>query len=394
MNYAHTLTAASLATLLLAGPAGSETKPAFFVAKLGNGLSVGFALVRSSANQPGGAFGEVVFPRSSGLSRVLYDEQESAYFGYRLDVSRSDKRLKVTILPLSTDVADELRGRAACADCKSPKLLSGALSRIPAPLLLADGDVMTIELLVNPATGEKIVDVVKLATQPFEAEAMRAPAERILDALKTTQRADILTARGDFDAAIREYRHALEQNPNDATVRNKLGICHQQIKESGRAEDQYRQALRLNPNYAEAWNNLGSLAHGNGDYKQAIKYYQKAVGLRPNFATAYRNLGAADFALGQIEDGLAAWEAAYRIDPSVLSTSAGSSVAGGGLEAGEQYFYFAKICAKKGQVENAILFLKQAQTAGFDDWKRVANDSDFAAIVHDPRYLDLTGAKK
>ena len=394
MNYAHTLTAASLATLLLAGPAGSATKPSFFVAKLGNGLSVGFALVRSGASQPGGALGEVVFPRSSGLSRVLYDEHEGAYFGYRLDVSRSDKRLKVTILPLSSDVADELRGRAACADCRLPKLLSGALSRIPAPLLLADGDVMTIELLVNPATGEKIVDVVKLATRSFEAEDMRAPAERILDALKTTQRADILAAREDFDAAIKEYRHVLEQNPNDATVRNKLGICHQKIKEPGRAEDQYRQALRLNPNYAEAWNNLGSLAHSNGDYKQAVKHYQKSVSLRPGFATAYRNLGAALFALGQIDDGLAAWEAAYRIDPSVLSTSAGSSVAGGGLEAGEQYFYFAKICAKKAQIDNALFFLKQAQTAGFSDWKKVASDPSFEAVIRDPRYLELTGAKK
>ena len=393
MNCTQALAAAFAAALLSASPASSETKPEFFVAKLENGVSVGFALVRSGAEQPGNALGEVFFPRSSGLSRVLYDEKEGIYFGYRLEVSSSDKHLKVTILPLNGDIAHELSNRAACAGCKSPKLLPGALSRVPAPLTVADGDVVTIELLVNHATGEKIVDVVRLATRAFEAEAMRAPAERILDALKTTQHADIFAARGDTDAAIKEYRRALEQNPNDATVLNKLGICYQQLKQPGRAEDQYRQALRINPNYAEAWNNLGSLAHSSGNYKQAIKYYQRAVSLRPNSATAYRNLGAADFALGQLEDGLAAWEAAYRIDPSVLNTSGGSSVAGGGLEPGEQYFYFAKICAKKGQIDNALLFLKQAQTASFRDWKRVANDADFAAVVRDPRYLELKGAK-
>jgi tetratricopeptide (TPR) repeat protein len=394
MNCSQALTAAFAAALLSASQANSATKPEFFVAKLENGVSVGFALVRSGADQPGNDLGEVIFPRSSGLSRVLYDETAGTYFGYRLEVSSSDRRLKVTILPLNGDIAHELNSRAACAGCKSPKPLPGALSRVPAPLTVADGAVVTIELLVNQATGEKIVDVVKLALQPFEAEAMRTPAEHVLDALKTTQRADILAARGDYDAAAGEYRRALEQNPNDPTVRNKLAICYQQVNQPGRAEEQYRQALRINPNYAEAWNNLGSLAHSNGNYKQAIKHYQKAVSLRPNFATAYRNLGAADFALGQIEDGLAAWDAAYRIDPSVLNASAGSSVAGGGLEPGEQYFYFAKICAKKGQIDNALLFLKQAQTASFKDWKRVANDTDFAAVVHDPRYLELTGAKK
>jgi Flp pilus assembly protein TadD len=394
MSNVRALTAASLVALLWVRPAASETKPAFFVAKLGNGLSVGFALVRSGADGPGGAFGEVVFPRSSGLSRVLYDEGEGAYFGYRLDVSRSDKRFKVTIQPLNSDVADELRSRTACPSCKPPKLLSGALSRIPAPVTLSDGDVMTIELLFNPTTGEKIVDVVKLASRPFEAEAMRAPAERILDALKTARRADVFAARRDYDAAIKEYRRALEQNAQDSSVLNKLGICYQQLKRTGRAEDYYRQALRINPGYAEAWNNLGSVAHGDGDYKQAIKYYEKAISTRPSFATAYRNLGAAYVALGQVDAALAAWESAYHIDPSILSSSAGSSVAGQGLEASEQYFYFAKICAKKGQIDNALFFLKQAQTSGFDDWKRVQSDRAFEVVIRDARYIEMTGAKK
>lgn len=391
MTCAHHLLTGLAAALALAAPVRSQTKPEFFVAKLENGVSVGFAFVRSGADRPGGAYGEAVFPRSSGLSRVLYDETAGVYFGYRLEVSRSDKRLKATILPLSADTARELQKHVTCRDCKPPKPLSGALSRIPAPLTLPDGDLLTIELLFNPATGEKILDVVKLSTSPFNAETMRAAAERILDATRTTQRADILAARGAYDRAIDEYRHALELNPNDATVQNKLGICLQQLKQPRRAEDQYRQALRINPHFAEAWNNLGSIAHGNGDYKQAIKHYQKAIALRPAFATAYRNLGAAHFALEQLEDGLAAWESAYRIDPSVLSTSVGSSIAARGMGAGEQYFYFAKICAQTSQVDNALHFLKQAKDAGFRSWKKVDDDRSFEAVVRDPRYKELTG---
>jgi tetratricopeptide (TPR) repeat protein len=387
-----TLTGVAL-SLLLVAPAKSGPKSEFFVAHLENGINVGFALVRSGAEQPGSTLGEVVFPRSSGLSRVLFDDTEGVYFGYRLEVSRADKRLKVTIRPLGGDVAQELRDHSACPTCKPPKLLSAALARTPAPLSLADGDIVTIELLVNSATGEKIVDVVKLATQQFQAETMRAAAERAREALRVIQRADILAARAAYDDAIREYRRALELNPNDAVVQNKLGISYQQAAQRGRAEDQYRQALRVNPAYAEAWNNLGSLQHASGDFKQAIKNYQKAVDLKPSFATAYRNMGMAYLSLGQFDQAYAAFIAAYRIDPSILEGSAASSVSASGVGAADQSFFFAKVSAKNGQIDQACGHLRRAQAAGYDDWKRVTKDPDFEVVVRSACYLELTGAR-
>jgi Tfp pilus assembly protein PilF len=335
-----------------------------------------------------------VFPRSSGLSRVLLDAEGDVYFGYRLEVARADKRLKVTIKPLNADIANELRDRVRCPDCKPPKLLSISLSRIPGPLMLADGDVVTIELLVNSGTGEKIVDVVKLSTQEFSATTMSAAAERILEALKAALRADYLAARGSYGAAITEYRRALKLNPNDAPVQNKIGICYQHMKLPERAEDQYREALRVNPGFAEAWNNLGSVSHSGGNYRQAVKHYKKAISLRPGFATAYRNMGAAYFALGRVEAGLEAYQAAFRIDPTILEASPGASVTAGGIGRADQYYYFAKICAANGQLEAALAFLEEARVSGFKDWKKIRNDAGFENVVRDPRYQQLEGAGK
>ena len=70
--------------LLAAAAAGADERYAF--ATLENGTSLGFALVRTGTAGAAETMGEAALPRSNTVSRVLWDRETGAYFGYRVEV--------------------------------------------------------------------------------------------------------------------------------------------------------------------------------------------------------------------------------------------------------------------------------------------------------------------
>jgi tetratricopeptide (TPR) repeat protein len=364
--------------LCAAGVAAAEAPRAerFAFATLDNGASLGFVLLRSGGSLASTMIDEVALPRSNSVSRVLVDRDSGTYFGYRLEVDRisGGKEFRVTVKPLAASIEQELRRTTGCAKCPPLRPLE-SLARYPAPRTLGDGDLITLDLLVNAATNEKIADAVKVSSRTIAADAMASVAERLTEALEAVQRGDTFVLRRNDQAAAVEY--------------NKLGMCLQRAKRSSQAEKQYEEALRINPNYAEAWNNLGTVQHGRGKYKQAIKSYRKAVSLRPNLAQAHKNMGSAYFALGRYDAGFEAFQSAYSLDPTVLESSTGIVVGTAGLSVATQSFYFAKLCAAAGQVDQALEFLRKAVAAGFRDFSKVENDPDLKILVQDPRYKQL-----
>jgi Tfp pilus assembly protein PilF len=359
----------------------------FASASLENGASVGFVLMRTGGAPTGGTIDEFALPRSNSVNRVLVDRDRGTFYGYRLDVDRSGggKEFRVSVKALSSSVEQDLRRLQGCSKCPPLKLLERS-APYPAPRTLADGDLLTLDLLFNATTGDKIVDVVKVSSRAIAADAMAKVAERLTEAFDAVQRADTFAVRQDYQAAAAEYRRALSLHPGDPVIHNRLGMCLQRAKRTGEAEKEYQEALRLNPNYAEAWNNLGTVQHARNKYKDAIKSYRKAVSLRPSLAQAHKNMGVAYFALGRYDAGFEAFQSAYSLDPNVLS-SAGYSVPGAGPAV--QFFYFAKLCAAAGQVDQALDWLRKAVEAGFKDFSKVESDPDFKIVVQDPRYKQL-----
>jgi Tfp pilus assembly protein PilF len=374
---------------LAAAPASQPGAPtpgqSYAAATLDCGVTLGFALVRTGGTPNGsGPIGEVVFPRSNGVSRVLYDQAAGTYFGYRVELKREGKEgLLVTLKPLGPGVDQELKRH--CPSCPWPKQLTASQPRFPAPRPAADGDIITLDLLIKPETGEKIVDVIRLSSKQPTPDFMSVAVERIRESLSSMQRADYLVVRRDYKGAVEEIKKALAINPNDASAHNKLGMCYQYLRDTSGAQRQYEEAVSLNPGYAEAWNNLGSLYHQRGKHKQAIKYYQKAVKLKPTFATTWKNLGTAYLSDGRYEEGYQAYQTAFRLNPGVFESNAPVEVQTSGNVV-SQYYYFAKLSAASGQLDAALGFLKKAQGAGFKNWDRVRADSDFAQVIKDPRF--------
>jgi predicted TPR repeat methyltransferase len=383
---------AALLVAALAVPAGADERFAF--ATLENGTSIGFALLRTGQEGPSGPIGEAALPRSDSVSRVLWDRETGAYFGYRVRVEKaaSPRPFRVTFQALDRRAVErELKQLAACPGCPPPAPL-GTGPRFPAPLLLAEGEMLTLELLANPTTGERIFDVLRISGRPVTPEAMSTGAARALEGQQAARRAAAHVARGRYAAAVDEYRKALEVTPNDATLHNTLGICHQQLRNDALARREYDRALQIDPGYAEVWNNIGTLEQARKRFKPAVRAYKKAIETKPGLATPWKNLGNAYLALGKVQEAFEAYQEAFRLDPTVLE-SQGPGIPAAGIDAATQSFYLAKLLATNGQTDAALDFLRRAMEAGFRDFARVEKDADFRTVVADPRYRELVSSR-
>ena len=99
------------------------------------------------------------------VHRVLVDAEGEFVFGYDLVVEpvAATKQFKVSLKPISAEFEGQLRSRR-------PRAATGRagqnVSTLPRPTdaqLIDDGDAFALDLLVNPETGVKIMDVVKVS---------------------------------------------------------------------------------------------------------------------------------------------------------------------------------------------------------------------------------------
>jgi Flp pilus assembly protein TadD len=374
-----------LLALASAQPAARADEAGLAFATLDNGLRVGFALLHTAEAAQPGPIGETLLARSNGVSRVLVDRETGAFFGYRLVAEPvAEGRVRVAFQPLPEGIESELRSKTACAACPAPVRLASAAPRLPDPQLVADGESLSLELLANPETAERILDVVTVSSRPVSPEALRSAADRTLQAWRAGQRAAVFAARREYAAAASEYGKALALLPSDASLHNRLGVMYQNLGKDDLARREYERAVALNPRHASAWNNLGTLEHAQRRFKQAIRAYRKATELKPQLASPWMNMGAAQLALGRVEEGLAAYRQAFELDPAALESRSGTVVSG--LDAADQFYYIAKMLAAAGRVEPALQFLLKARASGFRDWDKVRDDPAFAPLKDDQRF--------
>jgi tetratricopeptide (TPR) repeat protein len=148
-----------------------------------------------------------------------------------------------------------------------------------------------------------------------------------------------LAAKGEDEAAIAEWKKALEINPDDPFANNNLGL---HLLARGQLDDalpRFAKAAGLKPDYADAQNNLGIVLLQKGRVDEAILHLENAEELDRRKTQTYYNLGAAFYMQGRIPEALAQWRAGLRVDPDdlpllsqaawVLATNPNASVRNG-----------------------------------------------------------------
>jgi hypothetical protein len=128
------------------------------------------------------------------IHRVLLDAAGNLVFGYDLSVEpvAAAHQFKVYVKPLSPEFEQQLRARHTSA--RGPQTPNGAtLPHAAAAQTLDDGDAFALDLLVNPQTGVRVTDMVRVARE-------RAP-------LRQTPPRDFTLDR--VELAVKDYRLTL-----------------------------------------------------------------------------------------------------------------------------------------------------------------------------------------
>jgi TolB-like protein/Tfp pilus assembly protein PilF len=95
----------------------------------------------------------------------------------------------------------------------------------------------------------------------------------------------------DWPAVEKEYRRALELNPNEAMAHDWYGEYLQEMGRNEEAIVQMRQAMVLDPLSSDSASELGYILYTARQYDHAIRAFQNALELEPDYVNAHVGLG-------------------------------------------------------------------------------------------------------
>lgn len=130
-----------------------------------------------------------------------------------------------------------------------------------------------------------------------------------LDSSLTAARRTLATIRYeydlDFSGAGKDFRGAIESNPNDAGTHQWYSAYLSAMGESDEAIREARKAAQLDPLSLHVSVDVGRAYYFARQYDLAIAQFRKTLELEPNFARAHSQLGMALVEKGQYDEALA-----------------------------------------------------------------------------------------
>jgi cytochrome c-type biogenesis protein CcmH/NrfG len=127
------------------------------------------------------------------------------------------------------------------------------------------------------------------------------------------------TKEGNTNAAIAQYRKAIEINPHLPGVHFELAELLNTSQDPAikkQAEQEYRAALADNPRDEKAECELAAIAMTRGDDSDALKRYSTAIELQPDDANAKLGLAKVLLELNKPDQALPLLEASVQLEPT------------------------------------------------------------------------------
>jgi tetratricopeptide (TPR) repeat protein len=202
--------------------------------------------------------------------------------------------------------------------------------------------------------------------------------------------------RGDIYMARKMYREAIDMYrecpPNSAAVANKIGIAFHQLLQLDLAKKNYERAIKLDPKYSEAINNLGTIFYAQKSYRRSIGLYKRSLRYSQPSASVYANLGAAYFARKDLKQAMLCYEEALKLDPDVFEhhSTFGTLMQERTVEERATFhLYLAKMYAKSGANDRALIYLRKALEEGVKDREKIPAMPEFAVLKANPAFKQL-----
>lgn len=202
--------------------------------------------------------------------------------------------------------------------------------------------------------------------------------------------------RGDIYMARKMYREAVEAykegGGDRAVLINKTGIAYHQLMDLESARRYYERAIKVDPSYSEAINNLGTVYYAKKNFRRAVSQYRRALRHSPDSASIHSNLGTAYFARKDYEKAMEEYQTALKLDPEVFEHrgSAGVLLQDRSVEERAKFHYYqAKLYAKNGMTDRALLCLRKAIEEGLKDRDKIGEEPDFAIMKELPEFKEI-----
>ena len=248
------------------------------------------------------------------------------------------------------------------------------------PILVGSHTCLAETVRPSPATA---IAAMKQSPDPQNATISTMPSEA---------QGDLLMANGNYVAAIEAYR---QSSLRSAATWNKIGVAYHHLFALEKARKNYQMALTLDPRYPDALNNLAAVYHGERKYKKAEKTYKMALKYGPNSAVTYRNLGTVYFSEGNYKEGAKAYQKALELNPNSFDSDR-TEVKEERISRHQRVavdYCLAKAYAMTGKNEQALIYLRKALDAGFNNRRLLMEDKEFAQLRTTPEFQQLIVAQ-
>ena len=203
---------------------------------------------------------------------------------------------------------------------------------------------------------------------------------------------DIARARDEYASATHWYMLALRLEPGNAGLYNKLGIAEMKVGDMETARRQFALAVKQDPSNVDSLNNLGAVYCLERRYRPAIRYLKQALALDETKAATHLNLAEAWMGQKQTERAMTEYARALELDADILTSTDKEGVFAQ-ISTPEQRaavdFLIAKAYVKRGNVDGALDYLRQAKELHYHDLASVYTDPGFAPLWKDPRLSDI-----
>jgi tetratricopeptide (TPR) repeat protein len=194
-----------------------------------------------------------------------------------------------------------------------------------------------------------------LSTKAAQQLAMTAPNS--LEGHKLN--AEALEAQGKWDAAEKEYRAILAQNPQAVGIHFLLGRLLLSKPEPGpmdaeNAKKEFEAELKIDPSNAGAEYVLGEMARQAGQWPEAIQHFSRATELDAGFGDAFLGLGNALLSAKRFSDAVAPLQMAVKLEsrnPGAHYSLATALTRAGRKEEAEKEFAIHRQMTQKGEAE-------------------------------------------
>lgn len=126
----------------------------------------------------------------------------------------------------------------------------------------------------------------------------------------------------DWKTPQRFWRQTALVSVNSPRAHNNMGDVYAQEGNTDAAIREFRRAIELKADYADAYHNLANTYYRKGDLKEAARLYQQAISFNPKLLDSYYNLGIIYLHTGELDLARLQFEKALALRPEEANARA------------------------------------------------------------------------